>query len=216
MCAYSPSHQEQSHLEFLQDTLSPASPSVCHQRLGKQGQNPLKGAALWVFQGRSIITASSTIAELWLELLSLWPQFLPSLTSRWREHGIMQKLASFFCRWLDSKHFRLCRPRGPCCNESTAGEQSGHRRCANEQAHLRAYQASFTEWGGGWDPTRRPRFAAHLHGNSSGFGIRTRSLARNQTRWVNVIFPSPDSLFHIHPDSPSFDKSFTFQGGVAL
>lgn len=51
----------------------------------------------------------------------------------------MQKLASFFCRWLDSKHFRLCRPRGPCCNESTAGEQSGHRRCAGTFAGLSGF-----------------------------------------------------------------------------
>lgn len=59
-----------STLEFLQDTLSSASPSVT-QKLGKQGQNPLNGVALCVIQGRQIITALSTIAELWLELLSM-------------------------------------------------------------------------------------------------------------------------------------------------
>ena len=35
MCGYSSSHQEQSHLEFLQDTLSSASPSVCHPETWK-------------------------------------------------------------------------------------------------------------------------------------------------------------------------------------
>lgn len=69
---HSSPHQQHSHhtWHFLQDTLSHASAAVCHPETSNvRAKSPR--AAVWIVQGRRIITALSTIAKLWLDLLSM-------------------------------------------------------------------------------------------------------------------------------------------------
>lgn len=60
-------------------------------------------------------------------------------------------LANFFCKWLDSKQFRLCKSYCFYCKYSTLFLlcESSHRQCVNKRARLSSNTILSTKIGSG-------------------------------------------------------------------